>query len=295
MTEDPTAGIAEQVENAAHALDAYEQRAFPGQPITHRHGYEDSDVMLRSLLNDLQHYADYQGVDFERALMAARELHADELTELRATPLTRSLHTHFPNGALVQPSADSVLDEGRLGVPMRGIVVSSRPSEWGSDLCTVRFPGMAGTQEIAATQLEPADTFHSVRLVDTTLVTGVREVEDRLVATAARMHTDRQYGLQPNSADVIDRARLADALGSWAGTGVDRVMASLRPAIADAVRRQVLDPEAASPEAIHPARLAAQGFPRPLSAGVPAADLTTGNSDRPHVRKPDSRGHTASS
>lgn len=293
MTEDPTAGIAEQVENAAHALDAYEQRAFPGQPLTHRHGYEDSDVMLRSLLNDLQHYADYQGVDFERALMAAREIHADELTELRATPLTSGLHTHFPDGALVQLSADAVLDEGRLGTPMRGIVVSSRPSEWGSDLCTIRFPGMTATQEIAATQLEPADTFRPVRLCDAVLIKGVREVEDRLVATAARMHTDRQYGLPPNAGDVLDRARLADALGSWAGTGADRVMAGLQPAIAEAVRRRLLEP--ATQEPIHPARLAAQGFPRPLSDGVPAADLTTDNSDRPHVRKPESRGHTANS
>jgi hypothetical protein len=295
MTDDPTAAIAEQVENAAHALDAYEQRAFPGQPITHRHGYEDSDVMLRSLLNDLQHYADYQGVDFERALTVAREIHTDELTELRATPLTGGLHTDFPDGALVQLSADAVLDEGRLGVPMRGIVTSSRPSEWGSDLCTVRFPGMHSTQEIAATQLQPADSFRSVLLADGVRITGVREAEDKLISTAARMHTDLQHGLPPNTSDAVDQAALADALGSWAGTGADRVMTSLQPAIADAVRRQLLDPEPAPPQVIHPARLAAQGFPRPLSDGVPAADLTTDTGGQPQVKNPESRGNAASS
>jgi hypothetical protein len=79
-------GRGDAYENAAAAMDAYADKAFPGHPIAHRDNPVIGDAWLRGLLSDLLHYADRNKIDFREAFAAARQIHADEVADGQVHP-----------------------------------------------------------------------------------------------------------------------------------------------------------------------------------------------------------------
>jgi hypothetical protein len=107
MTDASYDTIADQVENAATALDAYEQHLFPDEPIVHREGHEDSEVMLRSLLCDLLHYADHQQIDFAATFTVARQVYADDLRNSRRPTIPATVRREHLDTASTSASASA--------------------------------------------------------------------------------------------------------------------------------------------------------------------------------------------
>jgi hypothetical protein len=143
--------IADQVENASTALDAYEQHLFPGEPIVHREGHEDSEVMLRSLLCDLLHYADHQQIDFATTFTVARQLYIDDLTNSRRLTTTAAVRQEHPEPAPAPDSAPAPATARPEVTPNSSAPAAIHPAA----LAAQAFPNPL-TEGVPTTDPEPA-------------------------------------------------------------------------------------------------------------------------------------------
>ncbi|RAY14985.1 hypothetical protein DPM19_09550 [Actinomadura craniellae] len=266
---DPTSA-----ENAAIALDAYEQHILGDTQTTHRRNPVVADALVRGLINDLADYADQRRIDLTAVLTGALEARADDLTERQDSELVRQV------GAQVQIRPDAA------GEPLpvrRGIITGVEEYGNGNAVCAVRFPGMDGDLQLAVSDLQPAEPFpHTTTRLGP--VTTATDAEKTLITVAARIQCCARSGVRPDHDDLLDRNSLAGNLGRWAGTTDERVLTTLTQQINQAAAR--MSTPGLQP-GTDPVRLATTGFPHDLNDGVPAPsgqDPAAGQAPSPEHR-----------
>jgi hypothetical protein len=153
---------------------------------------------------------------------------------------------HMP-GDLVQ------LTFGEGDLILRGIVVATAKTEKGTGLRLLSVPGYDGhLVRVPTRRLSPADPFRPVPVPSLNLTaTTPTKAQQLLVALALTVRNDELIREPSDEAVLQDREHLAEALGKWAGSGLERVLASAEAAAHDATDEDRL---------LSPARLAAESF-----------------------------------
>lgn len=242
MTNENTT-ISEHVQNAEHALDAYQRHALnehlPSPP-DRRH----ADALIGALVGDLKHYADACGLDFAEILANARAAYTAELSD----------QTRYAIG-----------DEVRLIThPQRCGTITNITVQNGEQLHHVHVAGVPYTHAELAADIEPANPFP---LVPTSLgvITTARQAEATLVEFAIRARHETGAGSDPTAKAACDR--LITALTWWSGTTHHELAKEISPRIA----QQIIESRTAEVMADEsPVRLARQGFPYDLRDGIPS-------------------------
>lgn len=243
----PQDAVATQVENAALALDAYEQAVFPGESALHRDHPTIADATLRSFLVDLLHYADRNGIDIADALQAARAVHDDDI----------AAQEHYLIGDHVQ------LRNGAQS--RRGIITGFYPTPGGSGDFTysVRILGEPDNRHLQAVELQQADPFGPVP-TRAGPITSASSAERLLIHAEASISLSEYSGNLPSPHLRSERDALMTALVAWSGTTYTAIHEHLAPHISLARSAQSAPPPAAgSAPTVQPAVLALCGFPIP--------------------------------
>ena len=72
---------AKRIERATHTLTVYELDAFPGKPSLLQRDPFYTEALLAALVCDLEHYANYHGINFSGVVSTGRALNAEEVSE----------------------------------------------------------------------------------------------------------------------------------------------------------------------------------------------------------------------
>ena len=245
--------FARLVDNATVAVDAYIDRVLPGRPTEARAEDRSSPDTLHSLLNDLLHFCDHHGIDFDEVLEAARISHSEDL----------ALEQTFTYGDEVQP---------RHAATWRGIVVGVHTTHRYEVLHTVRIPG---EREKVVMPVEDLKTATPIGPIDSPggPLTTAQEVEQRLEELSLLIRRAEHEGHPADPGLYAEQDDLINALADWSGGSGTVILQLLGPKIATAVeaeRSQAAPSDlagAAFPEDIADGLKQAPPSPRPPAAG----------------------------
>ncbi|MEU5885191.1 hypothetical protein [Spirillospora sp. NPDC047279] len=268
MRNDPNA---KRIENASHALNAYETSAFSDQPSLLPGDPVYAKALLGALICDLEHYAVHHGINFTDAYAAGRGAHADEMAE----------HAQYRPGDEVE-----LQNHDRR----RGTVTGVRTDPDREPSYFVEVPGKPYVVADLAANLRRAPAFPET---ETRLgrATTASQAERLFVKLAGRAHTAERQG---DLSYRPDGEKLLTALSSWSGTPVSELLRELAPNL-----NWNLLPEAASSVSAAPATeadLADDDFPVDISNGIPSTptSASTRQPDIPAARpSPESGPHRA--
>ena len=159
------------------------------------------------------------------------------------------------------------------GHTVRGTVIATAKTEGGMGIRLLSIPGYDGLlARVPTRRLAPADPFTPVPAdsIDRTAATPAQAQRILIILTLSLRNSEllRQA---PDKAVLRDRARLADALGTWAGSGRERVLAC-----AQAAARQIIE----NGVSLTPAQLAAESFPAPFDPAAPEPAERPNRADR---------------
>ncbi|GAA0965404.1 hypothetical protein [Actinocorallia libanotica] len=168
------------------------------------------------------------------------------------------IRRHKP-GELVQLRSD---DGGHT---LRGTVVAGEKTDGGMSIRLLSVPGYDGLlARVPTRRLSPADPFEPVPVdsINRTAATPA-EAQRLLVVLELSVRNTELLHEPPDGAVLRDRAQLAEALGSWSGSGAEQVLACASASAQEAVEGN---------KPLTPAQLAAENFPAcDLAAPGPVA------------------------
>ncbi|MFF4240884.1 hypothetical protein ACFYYL_33840 [Actinomadura geliboluensis] len=234
----------QRIDRAAHALTAYENDAFPGEPsLLHRDAFY-TQALLAALVCDLEHYAHHHGIDFASALSAGRAINAAEVAEdipYKIGDQVRLTRQHDRCGTVIGWQTTSLHTQTDF---------------------LVAVPGIPYTYAEPSTHLAPAPAFPPMH---TTLGTvHYADQAEQLYTTITTRLPDAPE--RTRHALEHDRRRLLTALSSWSGITETRLHHELAP-----------NPDARRPPPTA-TRAAAADFPIDIDQSAPAP------TPNPHTR-----------
>ena len=168
---------AERLNLASRVFYYFRQQAGNNEPPAYEY-LSDQDLMA-ALIGDMRHYADWRGIDFDRAVAAGNSAyfqHRDE--EDYPYSLGEEVEHHEPRSG-----QDSPEDGAR--VARRGIVTSIYPEPGGAQTYYVRFLGETDSQPLASADIQPAPAFPR-DVTSQGIVESHADEERLLVETGAR-------------------------------------------------------------------------------------------------------------
>ncbi|WP_344901418.1 hypothetical protein [Actinomadura meridiana] len=235
---------------ATHALTAYEQQAFPGQPPLLQRDTLYTEALLAALVCDLEHYAAYHGINFSAVLGNGREINAQETAE----------DAPFKVGDQVRLTRQSDL----CGT----IVAWQNTASDTETIFIVEVPGLSYLHAETAANLTPAPPFPPTN-TSFGPITDASQAEQTYISIMAQL----PKALVPTRRALEqDRELLLSTLSSWSGVPETRIQDELHP-----MRRSAPYQESASREA----KAASADFPAPITREAPTPRNEPGRTKQP--------------
>ncbi|MCP2337928.1 hypothetical protein [Actinomadura rupiterrae] len=207
-------------------------------------------ALISDMLTDLMHYCWLHGVNFDRAMEAARLTFAAERTDSPSFALDSTVE-------LVGKAADQARE---ADLPFRGVITGIINTS-GESVYRVRFPCVEHAGGYSENELRPGIAFRPVR-TSIGLVRSPFDVERAIIATSVQVRKAAEYDRAPSPDQVRDLRELLGGLRFWSGaSSTHRLEVLLSPRIEAAFRE--LDAGTTAATDGHPARLAAADGPEP--------------------------------
>jgi hypothetical protein len=216
--------------------------------------YLNDEELMTALLGDMRHYADWRGIDFDRALEAANTDYRSRRNE-EEHPYALGQEVEY-----LQPTG--ILDSADDGAPVapRGIVASIYPENDGTQTYHVRFFGETDTRPLKSNDIQPARTFPTITTYQGP-VASLAHAEQLLVETSARLRACQLRDVPPSEYDVTDRETISSAVAEACDLAVPDIMRLVQPQVA-AWTAEITRPWRPIPT--RPAQVSALDFPHPV-------------------------------
>lgn len=250
MTDDLTRS--QRLDLASRVFYGFRQQAGDMDPPAYEY-LSDQDLMT-TLLGDLRHYADWRGIDFDRAIADGNAAYYSRRGE-EEYPYSLGEEAEYFQRDSIQYYAG----EDAPVVP-RGIVASIYPERNGTLTYHVRFLGEADTRPLKRGNLQPAPPFPRTATHQGTL-DSLAEAERVLVETSARIRSCQLRHAPPADNGIADRDTISTALAWTCGLAAPDILRLLEPQIA-AWTAETTRPWRPVP-ASHPTQVSALDFPQP--------------------------------
>lgn len=262
---------AERLNLASRVFYYFRQQAGDNEPPAYEF-LSDQDLMA-ALIGDMRHYADWRGIDFDRAVTAGNSAYFQHRDE-EEYPYSLGEEVEHPQSRSGEDSP-----EHSACVARRGIVTSIYPEPGGTQTYYVRFLGETDSQPLKSADLQPAPAFPRV-VISQGIVESLADAERLLVETGARIRSCQLRETPPAALDIADQDKITAALAGACDLTADDISGLLEPQVT-AWAAETARPWRPVPT-VHPAQLAALGFPRPVQSA-------TGQSTDPSLRTGPSR------
>lgn len=254
----------ERLNLASRVFYYFRQQAGNNEPPAYEY-LSDQDLMA-ALIGDMRHYADWRGIDFDRAVAAGNSAyfqHRDE--EDYPYSLGEEVEHHEPRSGQNSP-------ERGAHVARRGIVTSIYPEPDGAQTYYVRFLAETDSQPLASADLQPAPAFPRV-VTSQGIVESLADAERLLVETGARIRSCQLRDTPPAARDITDQDTITAALARACDLTSGDISRLLEPQVT-AWAAETARPWRPVP-AVHPTQLAALGFPQPVQSAIDAPGHST--------------------
>jgi hypothetical protein len=279
MTDDLTRS--ERLNLASRVFYDFRQQAGDMDPPAYEY-LSDQDLMT-ALLGDLRHYADWRGIDFDRAIAAGNAAYYQRRDE-EEYPYSLGEEVEY----LQRDSIQHYAGEDTPVAP-RGIIASIYPERNGALTYHVRFLGEADTRSLQSEDLQPAPPFPRTATHQGPL-DSLAEAERVFVETSARIRSCQLRHAPPTDNDITDQDTISAALARTCGLDAPDILRLLEPQVA-AWTAETTRPWRPVP-ASHPAQVSALDFPQPAQpvteppGQTPGLGPRTAPQQRSHGPKP---------
>ncbi|WP_021593512.1 hypothetical protein [Actinomadura welshii] len=267
-------------EAVATALDAYQHQLLPDDLPSHRTDPLVAELLSKSLLGQLVHYADRRDLNVRDTVAL---LHQDQLD--RGNP-GEPAHG-FRLGSEVQFRQQRTASGAKPRYPLwRGFITALAGSPDGEARCTVRVPGVNQGLHVTASELEPADPLPPLPTRTAGVVASARDAEATIIDIAVRLKNAANNGLVADEQALTDLAQLTMRLGKWSGGRPDAIMHHLHDRVLDVAQRTAQEHSGRAA-----ARLSATEFPQgptpdPCDDPPPSTKPKPDNRQKPRKRHP---------
>jgi hypothetical protein len=255
---------AERLNLASRVFYYFRQQAGNNEPPAYEY-LSDQDLMA-ALIGDMRHYADWRGIDFDRAVAAGNSAYFQHRDE-EEYPYSLGEEVEHP-----EPRSGQNSPEHGAHVARRGIVTSIYPEPGGAQTYYVRFLGETDSQPLASADIQPAPAFPRV-VTSQGIVESLADAERLLVETGARIRSCQLRDTPPASRDITDQDKITAALAGACDLTSGDISRLLEPQVT-AWAAETARPWRPVP-VVHPTQLAALGFPQPVQSAIDAPGHST--------------------
>jgi hypothetical protein len=260
---------AERLDLASRVFYYFRQQAGNTDPPVYE--YLDDQDLMAALIGDMRHYADWRGIDFGRAVAAGNSAYFQHRNE-EEYPYSLGEEVEHP-----QPRTGQDSPEHSASLARRGVVTSIYPERDRTQTYYVRFLGETDSQPLTSVDLQPAPAFPRI-VTSQGILESLAEAERLLVETGARIRSCQLRDAPPAGQDIADRDKITTALAEACDLTAENILRLLEPQVT-AWTAEIGRPWRPVP-AIHPAQLAALGFPHAVQPPIGTRNQDTDPSPR---------------